>query len=314
MLHRDTVLVVDDSPETMGFLTDILDGAGYTVLIATDTVSALEVIDRITPDLVLMDAAMPAVKGFDVCRQLKRDKLLGDLPVIFMTDKAQKERVVEGLAAGGVDCVVKPFVVDELLARIRVHLDNARGTRGSRAALDATGCHLLSTDRAGQLRWCTPKARELLLRAYPERSDRDTALPLILVEKLLRMQSNPSGSHAPAAVETGSQRLEFTYLCTTGPEHLFCLTETNLVDEHELLQMALPLTAREAEVLLWISRGKSNRDIGQILTISPRTINKHLERIFEKLGVENRASAAVQAVRTLASHRGPVHAAASMPS
>ena len=66
------------------------------------------------------------------------------------------------------------------------------------------------------------------------------------------------------------------------------------------LQQTLSLTSRESEVLLWISRGKANREIGEILAISPRTVNKHLEQIFVKLGVENRASAAARAVRALA--------------
>jgi DNA-binding CsgD family transcriptional regulator len=66
-----------------------------------------------------------------------------------------------------------------------------------------------------------------------------------------------------------------------------------------MLQQQLGMTGREAEVLLWLSRGKSNREIGQILNISPRTVNKHLEQIFIKLGVENRASAATRAVRLL---------------
>jgi DNA-binding CsgD family transcriptional regulator len=66
------------------------------------------------------------------------------------------------------------------------------------------------------------------------------------------------------------------------------------------LRTALALTSREAEVLLWLSRGKTNREIGEILSISPRTVNKHLEQVFTKLGVENRASAAARAVRLLA--------------
>ena len=67
-----------------------------------------------------------------------------------------------------------------------------------------------------------------------------------------------------------------------------------------MLQAAFPtLTAREAEVLLWIARGKPNRDVAEILALSPRTVNKHLETIFAKLGVENRASAAVLATRAL---------------
>ena len=315
MLRRDTVLVVDHSPETLGFLTDTLDSAGYSVLIATDTASALELVDRITPDLVLMDAVSAPPDGFEACRRLKHEKLLGDLPVIFMTGSAQTDQVIQGLTAGGVDCVAKPIVVNELLARIRVHLDNARITKGSHIALDATGSYLLSMNHAGHLNWCTPKARELLLKAYPERMDRDNTLPAMLIEQLLRLLRNSSRSSTQSILEFENRRLEITFLCTTGPdENLFCMTEAASLGEHEILQMALPLTAREAEVLLWVSRGKSNRDIGQILTISPRTINKHLERVFEKLGVENRASAAVQAVRTLASHRSPSYATASIPS
>ncbi len=315
MLHRDTVLVVDHSPETLGFLTDTLDSAGYSVLIATDSASALDLVDRITPDLVLMDAVSEAPEGFEVCRRLKHEKLLGDLPVIFMTASARTEQVIEGLTAGGVDCVAKPLVVNELLARIRVHLENARITKSSRIALDATGSYLLSMDQTGHLNWCTPKVRELLLMAYPERTERDNTLPATLVEQLLRLLRNPSRTSTQTVIEFDNRRLEFTFLCATGSDqNLFCVTEAASIGEHEILQIALPLTAREAEVLLWVSRGKSNRDIGQILTISPRTINKHLERIFEKLGVENRASAAVQAVRTLTSHRSAIYAAANIPS
>jgi DNA-binding CsgD family transcriptional regulator len=89
---------------------------------------------------------------------------------------------------------------------------------------------------------------------------------------------------------------------TLGPDELlFRLSELSDVgDDRDRLQSRLSLTSREAEVLLWLSRGKSNRDIGEILTISPRTVNKHLQQVFEKLGVENRAAAAAQAVRALA--------------
>ena len=146
-VRRDTILVVDDTPETLGFLTDTLDHAGFTALIATDGESALRLVEQITPDLVLMDAVMPGLNGFETCRRMKRNKMLGGLPVIFMTGLTETENVLEGLAAGGVDYVTKPLVVDELLARIRVHLANARVAAGTRAALDATGRFLLATDR-----------------------------------------------------------------------------------------------------------------------------------------------------------------------
>src|SRR6266849_4733335 len=135
-VRRDTLLVVDDTPETLGFLTDTLDGAGFTVLIATDGASALELVDQITPDLVLMDAVMPGLDGFETCRRLKNEKLLTHLPVIFMTGLSETEDVVRGLAAGGIDYVTKPIVIDELLARIRVHLVFARIPSSALALLD----------------------------------------------------------------------------------------------------------------------------------------------------------------------------------
>jgi DNA-binding response OmpR family regulator len=299
-VRRDTLLVVDDTPETLGFLTDTLDHAGFTVLIATDGDSALDLVDQITPDLVLMDARMPGIDGFETCRRLKRDKLLTHLPVIFMTGLSQTEHVVEGLAAGGVDYVTKPIVVDELLARIRVHLANARVSSGTHAALDAAGRFLLATDRQGRLLWCTPKAKKLLGELFPAQNVEDAALPAQVLDRLLKLRENTRETHANACVEVNGRRLEMAMLSPLGPDELlFRLTEASVSADEQQLQQALGLTVREAEVLLWISRGKSNREIGEILNISPRTVNKHLEQIFVKLGVENRASAAARAVRTL---------------
>jgi DNA-binding response OmpR family regulator/DNA-binding CsgD family transcriptional regulator len=305
-LRRDTVLVVDDTPETLHLLTDTLDQAGFTVLIATDGESALTLVDQITPDLVLMDARMPGISGFETCKRLKRDKLLSDLPVIFMTGLSETEHVVEGLACGGVDYVTKPIVLEELLARIRVHLGNARLAYETRAALDASGRFLLATDRAGRVLWCTPKARQLLAASTPAATTPTATsvaatLPAAVIEQLLRMRRGASLAPARCLLEIGGRRLECSFLSPLGPDELlFRLAETANTDgDQALLQRAFTLTSREAEVLLWISRGKPNRDIGDILNISPRTVNKHLEQIFVKLGVENRAAAAAIAVRTL---------------
>jgi DNA-binding response OmpR family regulator/DNA-binding CsgD family transcriptional regulator len=300
-MRRDTILVVDDTPETLGFLTDTLDHAGYTVLIATDGASALDLVDQITPDLVLMDAVMPGMNGFETCRRLKNEKLLSHLPIIFMTGLSQTEHVVEGLAAGGVDYVTKPIVVDELLARIRVHLANARIANGSRVALDATGRFLLATDRSGRFLWCTPKAKQLLAELFPAHNDQNASLPQAIVDQLMQLRRENARSQPRSTLDIGGRRLEFSVLSPIGPDELlFRLTEVGTAGDERTLQQSLSLTSRESEVLLWISRGKSNREIGEILTISPRTVNKHLEQIFVKLGVENRASAAARAVRTLA--------------
>jgi DNA-binding response OmpR family regulator/DNA-binding CsgD family transcriptional regulator len=291
--------VVDDTPETLNLLTDTLDHAGFTVLIATDGETALELLEQITPDLVLMDALMPGIGGFETCKRLKRDKGLLHLPVIFMTGLAETENVVEGLTSGGVDYVTKPLVLDELLARIRVHLGNARQAHETHAVLDASGRFLFATDRSGRVLWCTPKARQLLSgTASTGRSE--ASLPSAVIEQLLLLRRGETTAAARCAVTVAGRRLECSFVSTLGPDELlFRLADSANTDSHPAsLQREFGLTSREAEVLLWVSRGKSNRDIGEILNISPRTVNKHLEQVFVKLGVENRAAAAGAAIRS----------------
>lgn len=296
MKRRDMILVVDDTPETLGFLTDAIEQADLTVLVAVDGESALELVDQITPDLVLMDAVMPGLDGFETCHQLKQRPHLSHVPVIFMTGLSDSEHVVRGLEVGGVDYVTKPIIVNELIARIRVHLTNARVAFGARAALDATGRFLMAADENGGLLWCTPQAERLLAGLV------ESGAGPALADGLRRLRSG--GTQPPFvadfAVGGDRRRLEFAYLSPLGPgEFLFRLSEPATSNEDAVLRQAFGLTSREAEVLLWIARGKSNRDVSDILGISPRTVNKHLEQVFIKLGVNNRASATALAIRTL---------------
>ena len=131
-------------------------------MVALDGASAMRIVDQITPDIILLDAVMPGMDGFETCRRLKRDAGLSNVPVIFMTGLAETEHIVRGLEAGGVDYVTKPIVIEEMLARIRVHLANARLTQSARAALDVSGRFLLAVNRQGKLMWATPQAQKLL--------------------------------------------------------------------------------------------------------------------------------------------------------
>ncbi|MDN4633384.1 response regulator [Sphingomonas sp. PsM26] len=290
-----TVLVVDDTLESLSFVTATLEAAGMTVLVAGDGAAALQTLALVVPDLVLMDAMMPGMDGFATTQRIKADPRLAGVPVIFMTGLTETKDVLRGLAAGGVDYVQKPVVVEELLARIQVHLGNARITQRSQAALDQSGRSLLALDGAGRILWSTPRTITILM-AHLE----DEALPPVVVAALLRLMESEDLRPFRHAIPGGE--LEFTLLTRSGPdEWLFRLAETLDGAEERLLATRHGLTDREAEVLLWISRGKANREISEILGISPRTVNKHLEQVFEKMGIENRASAAAAAVKTLAS-------------
>jgi DNA-binding response OmpR family regulator/DNA-binding CsgD family transcriptional regulator len=299
--RRDIVLVVDDSSESLGFLTRALEQSDLTALVAKDGASALELLENVTPDLVLMDAVMPRLDGFETCRRIKAARRTAHLPVIFMTGLTETQHVVEGLNAGGVDYVTKPIVIDELLMRIRVHLSNARISHGARTALDATGRFLIAVNDAGELTWSTVLADALLSAAFPGRELQRDGLPAEVSAKLAGLIGGTRHMSESAVLAGVEKLLNFFYLGGTQPnEYLFRLTEGPAGDS-DLLKRRLGLTHREAEVLIWIAGGKPNRDIGEILGISPRTVNKHLEQIFTKLGVENRASAAAQATKILAS-------------
>jgi DNA-binding response OmpR family regulator/DNA-binding CsgD family transcriptional regulator len=309
MMHsverRDIVLVVDDSPETLSLLTDALEAAGATVLVAVEGRNALALVERITPDVILMDAIMPGMDGFETCRLLKRNKAVAHVPVIFMTGLSETEQIVKGLEAGGVDYVTKPIAPDELIARMRVHLANARQTHSARAALDAAGRFLLSATRSGRVLWSTPQATALLAAVTAPPPGDSFVLPEPVRLWLDGHRGEAAGAEPDAfdlTVDGTSRRLKLSYVGQIGPDELLLrITEDNRLPPEQILKAKLNLTVREAEVLMWLARGKANRDIGEILGLSPRTVNKHLEMVYSKIGVENRAAATALAMRALAS-------------
>jgi DNA-binding response OmpR family regulator len=201
----DVVLIVDDVPENLSLLHDALDEAGYKVLVATNGESALARARQALPDVILLDAVMPGIDGFEVARRLKADFSTQHIPIVFMTGLTETEHVVAAFEAGSSDYVTKPIRPPEVLARIAAHLRTAR-------------------------------------------------------------QLQEAAKNAPDALDDATLAARLT--------------------------AAFPLTAREAEVLFWVVKGKTSKDIGDILGTSPRTVNKHLEHVFEKLGVETRTAAA----------------------
>ncbi|MBF9151552.1 response regulator transcription factor [Novosphingobium jiangmenense] len=298
-VRRDTVLVVDDEPDSLRFLTDTLEGAGITVLVAISGSAALDLLEHVVPDLILMDAVMPGIDGFETTSRIKARPELAQVPVVFMTGLTESEHVIEGFEVGGVDYLRKPVNVHELLVRVRVHLGNARAMHASAAGLDATGRLMMSVDPQGALLWCTPLAERAIKRVNPEWSKGETALPGEIRAPLLRLLARDAPG-ASVRIEQGDSALELVMIARyRESEVLIRLNELNPKADVASLQQKLALTDREAEVLLWISYGKSNGMISEVLAISPRTVQKHLERIYEKLGVETRAAAAAVAIKVL---------------
>jgi len=315
--HAERVLIVDDVPDNLALLHDALDESGYTVLVATSGEAALASAAQMPPDVVVLDAMMPGLDGFEVARRLKSDPATAAAPIIFMTGLTETEHIEAAYAAGGVDYVSKPVRPREVLARIAAHLRSARAQRQARNALDAFGHASMAVhEQDGRCVWQTALARSLMADYFTgghfERGRLPPEVMLWLHREALRRRAGaePAGltvlpqakpDSVGAVAARAARRLSFT-LHAVDPDALgegqwlIVMREADDAALMDGLIHGFKLTAREAEVLYWVVKGKTNADIGDILGSSPRTVQKHLEHVFEKLGVETRTAAAAMAM------------------
>ncbi len=313
------VLIVDDVPDNLAMLHDALDAAGYMVLVATNGEAALARAAQARPDIVLLDALMPGMDGFEVARRLKADAGTAQIPIVFMTGLTETEHLIAALAAGGVDYVTKPIKPAEVLARMGVHLGTARRARAqqqqalqARSALDAFGHASLTVRIAdGRVLWQTPLARELLRRHLGIDGPRP-ALPAEITAWMQRQQPTLAQQPEPPrwTLDPGDPPGQGTLVLRLHPpspeaeesgpgELLLVMREESDLAARETLRQGFGITGKEAEVLYWLAQGKINRDIAEIVGSSPATVKKHLERIYAKLGVETRTAAAAMAMARL---------------
>lgn len=286
------VLIVDDVPDNLALLHATLDQAGYTVLVATDGFSAIERASNFLPDAILLDAMMPQLDGFETCRLLKQNPATKHIPIIFMTGLTESEHVVRGFQSGGVDYVTKPVQTDEVLARLATHISNSKLVNQREQMIDAAGIAMLAVDKTGKVLWQTPIAIQMLQDNLPQEQ-------ALLDEFYARLsgwfvQSDPTEALLVSGLQ---QNLSLSKLADTGRgAHLVLIQPQEAIPSADILMQSCGVTKREAEVLYWVALGKTNRDIGEILDLSPRTVNKHLEHIFTKLNVETRTAAVASAL------------------
>ena len=303
--ERATVLVVDDVPANLSVLLDLLTGMDFDVLVADSGERALLQIAHRRPDLILLDVMMPGLDGVETCRRLKADAATRDIPVLFMTALTDTEARLAGFAAGAVDYISKPFEPEEVLARLRVQLE----LQSLRRCLEAeVGLRLeaesqleralvqavLVVDPRGRIVFCTRPARDLLSRYLGSFEAGATLPPALLAGEPIARPASPV--HLRAHRSAG----------VAGPERAGGLAVLLLREEAPnpslMLLGALGVTEREAEVLYWVAQGKTSPEIAIILGSALKTVKKHLQRVYEKLGVETRTAAALLASEILNGH------------
>jgi len=293
----DVVLLVDDMPQSLGALAQVLEADGYTVLVAHSGEAALARLDLVTPDAILLDALMPGWSGFETCRRIKAEPAWSHIPVIFMTGLSETAHVVEGFDAGGVDYVVKPLRAQEVQARLATHVRNARAVRLAREAVDVGGHGVLVVDARGRIAWQSPQAQRWLGAVFAEAG---AGAPQAAAAWLASVGAPGSADALGRRAGADGRQLVARRLGEVGLGETMWLLSLQAPGEAGPSRLATAaLTPRETEVLSWVAKGKTNRDVAEILGMSPRTVNKHLEHVFEKLGVETRAAAAALASREL---------------
>jgi signal transduction histidine kinase len=120
--EHNLILVVDDTYTNLEIISEVLKRSGFAVATAHDGISALEKIEFIYPDLILLDVMMPGIDGFETCKRLKANTRTSDIPIIFMTGVSDTDSKVHALELGAVDYIIKPFQEEEVLARLKTHL------------------------------------------------------------------------------------------------------------------------------------------------------------------------------------------------
>lgn len=122
----EVIMVVDDMKDNVHFLMDMLNTEGYRVRPALSGPAALSVIENETPDMILLDIMMPVMDGYEVCRNIRQREETRNTPIIFLSALDDVADKVKGFQAGGIDYITKPFLAEEVLARIRAHLSVKR--------------------------------------------------------------------------------------------------------------------------------------------------------------------------------------------
>ena len=289
MSTKAKVLVVDDTPANLALVLDALGGAGHDVLVAESGSGALALLEHNEPDLILLDAMMPGLNGFTTCARIKAIPEYRDIPVLFMTALNEPEEKVRAFEAGAVDYITKPVHVPEVLSRVAAHLqiralqrhladELAMRIEAENQLSQSLDRAVVLTNRSGAIVFSTHLAAALLHKHY----------------------ADFSGTRLPARLDAADAPLTVRHFAEPGRDDLTMLVLEEKTDEPgPAALIRLGLTPREAEVLFWLAQGKSNPDISSILGAGLRTVHKHVENIFRKLGLETRTAATLAAMEVL---------------
>lgn len=298
------ILLVDDNPQNLNVLTLLLEEVGYNVHTATNGQMALDTIQTQFFNLILIDTGLPILNGYEVVKQMTLNPQVNKTPVILLADHNEIEELSNAFEYGNLDYMTRPINTRELLTRMNVHLKSNHQENQSRNALDAFGyASIMVSINNGKILWQTPLATELLAQYFESDSIFIASnvhdwlkREIFIKNSLLDVTQKP----ADLKIKNNSGQLSFQLHSQVEDDcYLIVMRESSDTSQINAILLEFKLTQREAEVLYWLAKGKTNRDIGDIIGASAATVKKHLERVFSKLGVETRTAAAAMVMNRI---------------
>ena len=289
--NSQIILVVDDASVDLEIMTDILTRGGYQVRPVSSGPMALRSVALELPDLILLDVKMPDMDGYEVCRCLKFDEYSRGIPVIFISVLDETADKVEGFNAGGVDYITKPFQTEEVLARVKIHLD----LRSLQKQLELRNIQLQQEITERVLAEKALKRRERELESKSRNLEElNTALQVLLKQREVdkddfegRTLANIRELIIPHIEQLKKSNLKANEMVYVS------LIESNLKDilsplSYRLSSKYMTFTPKEIQVIKLIKEGKATIEIAKLLNTSPGTIEFHRNNIRTKLKLKNK--------------------------
>lgn len=281
-MDKPIILIVDDEELNLQLIGKVLQNLDIDITLASSGKEALNLLESLVPDLIILDIIMPKMSGFTVCKKIKANIKLSKTPIIFISAKTEGEDIVKGFKLGARDYITKPFIKEELVARVETHLSTIENEKKLKKL-------------NGSLEIKVKERTKALTKINEKLTDYNTALKVLMDkrdEDRIELE-NQIIVNAEELILPSIENLKKTKLSAKQKE-LLKICEENISRLTSSFASSIKsngsfkgFSHRETTVANLIIQGKQSQEISTLLNISEATVNFHRNNIREKLGIKN---------------------------
>lgn len=283
-MDKPIILIVDDEEANLQLIGKILQNLDVDITLASSGKEALQLLESLVPDLIILDIIMPSMSGFDVCRKIKSRKPTSEVPIIFLSAKVDSEDIIKGFDIGARDYITKPFIKEELVARVEAQLNIITNEKKIK-------------NLNNNLEEKVKERTKALTKINEKLTDYNTALKVLMdqrdedrIDLEHQVMANVEELILPSIerlkqTNLNKQQKELLGICENNISKITSSFVSSMMDNGRVRG----LTHRETTIANLIVQGKSSQEISTILNISESTINYHRNNIRKKVGIKNKS-------------------------